>query len=79
MCISNEFADVELILDDNANGQRLKILDQRTGGFVYLDALALSGLAAGTDGDYASILDPARLEQQPSDPGEDHHPRDEHR
>ena len=60
MILVNEFAHVEVELDDSANGPRLRIRDMRSGQVGYLDPLELEYLAWATKDELAPLLDPAR-------------------
>jgi hypothetical protein len=44
MYLRNEFAAVEVELDQTANGPRLKVMDVESGVSVYLDPLQLQAL-----------------------------------
>lgn len=60
MILSNEFAQVEVELDQTGNGPRLRIRDMRSGQVGYLDPLELEYLAFTTKDELAPLLDPAR-------------------
>ena len=56
--LKNEFATVEVIRDDTANGSRLLIKDLQTGRQVYLDPLELEALTRAPHSAFARWLDP---------------------
>jgi hypothetical protein len=60
MILANEFARVEVELDESGNGPRLRIRDLRSGQVGYLDPLELESLAWATKGELSPLLDPAR-------------------
>ena len=60
MILRNEFAQVEVELDETGNGPRLRIRDLRSGRVGYLDPLELEYLAWATKDELAPLLDPAR-------------------
>jgi hypothetical protein len=60
MILANEFAQVDIELDESGNGPRLRIKDVRTGQVGYLDPLELEYLAWATKDELAPLLDPAR-------------------
>ena len=60
MILANEFAQVDIELDESGNGPRLRIRDLRTGQVGYLDPLELEYLAWATKEELAPLLDPAR-------------------
>lgn len=60
MQVRNEFAAVELALDVDGNGPRLRLTDLRSGRVAFLGALELEALAWTCHQDLASLLDPAR-------------------
>ena len=60
MKLANEFAHVEVELDDSGNGPRLRITDMRSGQVGYLDPLELESLAWATKAELSPLLDPAR-------------------
>jgi hypothetical protein len=43
--LSSEFASVEVSIDDDGNGPRLKVVDLKTGQVGFLDPLELETLA----------------------------------
>jgi hypothetical protein len=58
----NEFAAVELLIDDQANSSRLQIKDLRTGCIGFLDALELERLSVACHADLTWIVSPASSE-----------------
>lgn len=58
MRISNEYASVEVELNTEGNGPRLKVTDLSTSKFVYLDPLELQALAWATHKDLALFARP---------------------
>jgi uncharacterized protein len=59
--IKSEFAAVEVGVDEQANGPRLRIEDLKTGRVGYLDALELETLAWLPEGALHPLLDPSAL------------------
>lgn len=57
--IGNEFAEVAVRVDDDANSPRLRIEDLRSGRVRYLDALELETLVHLPDGNLRALLDPS--------------------
>lgn len=57
--VGNEFAEVAVSVDDEANSPRLRIEDLRSGRVRFLDALELETLVHLPDGKLASLLDPS--------------------
>ncbi|MFC4949626.1 hypothetical protein [Pseudonocardia sp. GCM10023141] len=57
--IGNEFAQVAVSVDGDANSPRLRLEDRRTGRVRYLDALELETLVWLPDGHLRRLLDPA--------------------
>lgn len=57
--LRNEFAAVEVELDQHANSSRLKITDLRSGQAGYLDPLELERLTVARHADLAWIVSPA--------------------
>ena len=51
MRLENEYAAVEVEVDNQANGPRLKIVDMSTSKTIYLDPLELQSLAWATHKD----------------------------
>jgi hypothetical protein len=60
MRLENEFASVEVELDLDANGPRLKIVDLRTGHIGYLDPFELETLAWLDKDTLTAFFDPSR-------------------
>lgn len=58
MVLHNEFATVTLSVDMNANGPRLKIVDQRSGEVGFLDPLELECLVWARGNQLEALLDP---------------------
>jgi hypothetical protein len=61
MELTSEFASVEVSLDDDGNGPRLKIVDLKTGQVGFLDPLELETLAWLPEGGLHKLLDPSLL------------------
>lgn len=61
MSIKSEFAAVEVGVDEQANGPRLRIEDLKSGRVGYLDALELETLAWLPEGALHPLLDPSAL------------------
>ncbi|WP_354698858.1 hypothetical protein DSM112329_04556 [Paraconexibacter sp. AEG42_29] len=59
--VSGEFASVQVSIDTEGNGPRLRIEDLRTGHVGYLDPLELETLAWLPDGGLHKLLDPSLL------------------
>lgn len=59
MIISNEFAAVDVEIDEGANGPRLKIEDLETGAKTFLDPLELQSLVWVPHRDFEPFLDPS--------------------
>jgi hypothetical protein len=57
--VRNEFAMVEVSLDEQAHDPRLRIRDRQTGRTVHLDALELEALTRVGHGDLRALLDPS--------------------
>ncbi len=57
--VGNEFAEVAVRVDDDANSRRLRIEDLRTGRVRYLDALELETLVWLPEGHLHTLLDPS--------------------
>ncbi|WP_226358378.1 MULTISPECIES: hypothetical protein [unclassified Pseudonocardia] len=57
--VGNEFAEVAVRIDDEANSRRLRIEDLRTGRVRYLDALELETLVWLPEGHLHKLLDPS--------------------
>jgi hypothetical protein len=60
MQLRNEFAAVEVVLDEDGNGQRLRVTDLRTGRVAWFDALELEALAWVRHDEISQFLEPAR-------------------
>ena len=60
MRLENEFASVDVELDLDANGPRLKIVDLRTGHVGYLDPFELETLAWLDKDALTAFFDPSR-------------------
>lgn len=56
--LRNEFAAVEVEVDETANGVRLRITDVETGASIWLDPFELSGLTHLSHEDFAAIVRP---------------------
>ena len=61
MELTSEFASVEVTLDHDGNGPRLKIVDLKTGQIGFLDPLELETLAWLPEGGLHKLLDPSLL------------------
>jgi hypothetical protein len=59
--VENEFARVRVEACRVGNGQRLRVVDLKTGMSFTLDPLALEGLAWATDGDLERFVNPATM------------------
>jgi hypothetical protein len=57
--VASEFASVEVRVDRQGNGPRLRIEDMRTGQVGFLDALELETLAWLPEGALHKLLDPS--------------------
>ncbi|MBN9797498.1 hypothetical protein DMP15_09485 [Pseudonocardia sp. UM4_GMWB1] len=57
--VGNEFAEVAVRVDDDANSRRLRIEDLRTGRVRFLDALELETLVWLPAGHLHKLLDPS--------------------
>ncbi len=55
----NEFAAVEVLRDETANGARLLIRDATSGRGIYLDPLELEALTWMDHRQFAALLDPS--------------------
>jgi hypothetical protein len=58
LVLRNEFATVEILLDETANGPRLLVRDLETGRQVHLDALEVESLTRMTPDDFAERIRP---------------------
>ena len=56
--LRNEFAAVEIEVDDTANGVRLRITDVETGATIWLDPFELSRLTHLSHDDFTAIVRP---------------------
>jgi hypothetical protein len=63
MLLSNEFATVDVEIDNQAKGPRLKIEDPSVGLAIYLDPLELQALAWARHEDLAQFTEPAFRER----------------
>ncbi len=61
LVIENEFARVRVEVCQVGNGQRLRIIDLRTGTSFDLDPLELEGLAWAGAGDLERFVNPATM------------------
>lgn len=59
--VENEFARVRVEVCQVGNGQRLRIVDLKTGTSVALDPLELEGLAWAVEGDLERFVNPATM------------------
>jgi hypothetical protein len=57
--VGNEFAEVSVQIDEEANSRRLRLEDLRTGKVRYLDALELETLVWLPEGHLGKLLDPS--------------------
>lgn len=57
--VGNEFAEVSVGVDHEANSPRLRITDLRSGRVRFLDALELETLVHLPEGRLESLLDPS--------------------
>lgn len=57
--LKNEFAMVEVMIDEHANGPRLLIRDLQTGTSIYLDPLELEALTRIRHEHLGVFLDPS--------------------
>jgi hypothetical protein len=57
--VGNEFAEVSVQVDQEANDRRLRLEDRRTGRVRYLDALELEALVWLPEGNLRALLDPS--------------------
>lgn len=69
MRLDNEFASVEVTLDQSGNGSRLKIVDVRTGQTAYFDPLELETLAWLSKDELAPFFDPSLKRWRTIEPG----------
>lgn len=62
MILSNEFASVEVELDESAHGPRLRVTDLlHGGGRVHLDPMQLEGLVWAGQDELARLSEPDRI------------------
>ena len=61
MELTSEFASVQVSLDHDGNGPRLRIEDLKTGQVGFLDPLELETLAWLPEGGLHKLLDPSLL------------------
>ena len=59
MVLVNEFASVEIEVDQAANGPRLRVRDLLTGRCIFLDPMELSALTRVRHEDLKPFVDPA--------------------
>jgi len=57
--VANEFAEVSVRTDHQANGPRLRVEDLKTGRVRYLDPLELETIVWLPDGHLRQLLDPS--------------------
>lgn len=57
--VGSEFAEVSVSIDGNANSDRLRLEDMRTGRTRFLDALELETIVWLPEGRLNSLLDPS--------------------
>lgn len=57
--VGSEFAEVEVAVDDTANGPRLRLTDRRNGRVRFLDALELETIVWLPEGHLRQLLDPS--------------------
>jgi hypothetical protein len=76
MIIANEFAAVDVSLDNEANGPRLRVKDMETGAVIYLDPLELQSLVWVPHRSLEPFLDPSayRWREEQSLDANGHHP-----
>lgn len=58
--LKNEFASVELSIDQRGNGPRLRVMDLRSGRANYFDPLEIEALAWAASEQVEPLLDPGR-------------------
>lgn len=68
MIIRNEFAAVEVELDNEGNGDRLRVEDLDSGRVVYLDALQLENIVWMPDDELSALMDPSRYRWRDEQP-----------
>lgn len=57
--VGNEFAEVSVRVDEQANSRRLRLEDLKSGRVRFLDALELETLVWLPEGNLAKLLDPS--------------------
>ncbi|ALL79739.1 hypothetical protein AD006_31890 (plasmid) [Pseudonocardia sp. EC080610-09] len=57
--VGNEFAEVSIRIDDEANSRRLRVEDLKTGRVRFLDALELETIVWLPEGNLRRLLDPS--------------------
>jgi hypothetical protein len=57
--VANEFAEVAVHIDDDANSPRLRLEDRKSGRVRYLDALELETIVWLPEGHLRRLLDPS--------------------
>ena len=67
MILRSEFAHVRIELDNQGNGPRLMIRDERNHQAIYLDPLELASLAACQHEDLGSLVDPSWRSEEADD------------
>jgi hypothetical protein len=70
MRLENEFASVEVELDTDGNGPRMKIVDLRTGHVGFLDPFELETLAWLSKDELAPFFDPSRTRWKSIEPAD---------
>lgn len=68
MILESEFACVNVEVDTQGNGPRLRIVDQRTGHVGYLDPLELETLSWLSKDDLKPFMDPSATRWKAVDP-----------
>lgn len=58
LSLRNEFASVEVIKDESANGPRLLVRDLEDGAEIYLDLLEVESLTRMTHADFTDFVRP---------------------
>lgn len=64
--LTNEFASVELAVDQDANGPRLLVRNLLTGRHIFLDPTELAALTRVRHEDLKPFVDPAFEDQGPN-------------
>jgi hypothetical protein len=62
LTVANEFAVVNVWVDDSANGPRLVLRDPKTGERIYLDPLELESILRSRHRDLTPLVDPGRFD-----------------